>query len=162
MAQDFFLKLDGVTGESIKEGHKDEIEILAWSWGLSNSANLHVGAGGGGTGKAAIQDISVTKYLDKTSPTIVQQCATGKHYATAFLYCRKTGGDSPIDYLIFEFTDVIVSSVSTGGSGGEDGLTENITLNFAMFKMTYATQTKEGGKGAPVEFGFDISTGAKV
>lgn len=162
MAQDFFLKLDGITGESIKAGHIDSIELLAWSWGLSNSANLHTGAGGGGTGKASIQDISFTKYLDKTSPTIVQQCATGKHYANAILTCRKTSGDLPIDYLIFEFTDVVVSAVSTGGSGGEDALTENVTLNFAKFKMTYATQTKAGGKGAPVEFGFDISTGEKV
>lgn len=162
MAQEFFLKIDSLKGESQKEPHKEETELLAWSWGMSNAGSLHIGGAGGGTGKATFQDISFTKYVDKTTPTLIQQAALGTHYKEAILTCRKTGGDKPIPYLVYKFTDVIVTSVSQGGSGGEDVLTENVTLNFREFKVTYTSQDKEGGKGAPVEFGYNIAEGAKV
>ena len=38
MAFDAFLKLDGVKGESFDNTHKGEIDILSFSWGVSQTS----------------------------------------------------------------------------------------------------------------------------
>jgi type VI secretion system secreted protein Hcp len=75
---------------------------------------------------------------------------------------RKAGGD-PLEYFIITMNDVIVTSISTGGSGGEDRLTENLSLNFAEFKTAYQPQKPDGtADGGAIEFGWDIAGNAKV
>lgn len=155
MAVDMFLKLDKIGGESQDDGHKGEIDVLAWSWGMSQSGNMHLG-GGGGSGKVAIQDISITKYVDKASATLMKYCSHGDHIGEAMLTVRKAGG-KPLEYIKIKMTDVLVSSISTGGSGGEDRLTENVSLNFAKVENVYTEQKPTGEAGAEVEFKYDIS-----
>jgi type VI secretion system secreted protein Hcp len=92
MAYDAFLKIDGIAGESLDERHKDEIEVLAFSWGESNSGSSGIG-GGGGAGKVTMQDFRFTMKLSKASPQLAAACATGKHIKSAVLTCRKAGGD---------------------------------------------------------------------
>ncbi len=154
MAVDIFLKLDGIKGEAQDAKHKGEIDVLAWSWGMSQSGTTHMGSGGGG-GKANFQDISVTKWVDKSSPLLMQYCATGKHISKAQLIVRKAG-TKPLEYIVMDLTDIMVTSVSTGGSGGEDRLTENVSLNFAEFKVKYVEQAKDGSAGAAPEWGYKI------
>lgn len=144
MAVDIHLVLDKIKGEARKKEKKEAIDVLAWSWGLSNSGSMHHG-GGGGAGKANIQDISLTKYIDRSSPTLMLQCAKGEHIATAELTVAKSGGKS-LDYLVIKMEKVLISSVSTGGSGGEDRLTENITLNFEKVEINYQPQKDDGSK----------------
>ena len=122
---------------------------------MSNSGSAHQG-GGMGSGKANVQDISLTKYIDKCSPDLMLKCASGTHYADALLTCRKAG-DKPLEYLKITMTDVLISSVSTGGSGGEDRLTENLSLNFAKVKVEYVEQTAKGGEGAKPEMTYNIA-----
>jgi type VI secretion system secreted protein Hcp len=160
MAVDMFLELEGVKGESVDKTHKGKIDILAWSWGLSNMGTLHHGSGGG-AGKASFQDISITKYIDMASPNLMLYCASGKHFAKGKLIVRKAG-DTPLEYLTIELDKVMVSAYSTGGSGGEERLTENVTLNFAKVKLEYVTQSEKGGKGTPVAFSWDIAANAKA
>src|ERR1700674_1270308 len=116
MAVDMFLLLDGIKGESADKTHKGEIDVLAWSWGLSNTGSFHQGEGGG-AGKANFQDISFTKWVDKASADLLYHSASGKHVAKAKLTVRKAG-ENPLEYLTYEFENILVSSVSTGGSGG--------------------------------------------
>jgi len=155
MAVDMFLKLDGIDGESVDKSHGKEIDILAWSWGMSQSGTFHAGAGGG-AGKANFLDISVTKWVDKASATLMAKIATGDHVPKARLTVRKAG-KTPLEYMIIEMEKVMITSYSTGGSGGEDRLTENITLNFAKVKVKYVPQKEDGSGEAEVEFGFDIA-----
>jgi type VI secretion system secreted protein Hcp len=159
MAVDMFLLLDGIKGESADKTHKGEIDVLAWSWGLSNSGSFHQGEGGG-SGKANFQDISVTKYVDKASADLLYSSASGKHIPKAKLTVRKAG-ENPLEYLTFELENILVSSVSTGGSGGEDRLTENVSLNFAKIKMEYWTQGAKGAKGENGNFAWDIPANVK-
>lgn len=159
MAVDMFLELGPIKGESLDKTHKEKIDVLAWSWGLSNSGSAHVGEGAG-AGKANFQDISVTKWIDKSSADMLYACASGKHIPTAKLIIRKAG-ENPLEYLTYNFENIIISAVSTGGSGGEDRLTENVTLNFAKVKMEYWTQAKDGAKGKNANFAWDIPGGAK-
>ncbi len=155
MAVDMFLKLDGIDGESIDKSHGKEIDILAWSWGMSQSGTFHSGAGGG-AGKANFQDISVTKWVDKASATLMTKIATGDHVPKARLTVRKAG-KTPLEYVIIEMEKVMITSYSTGGSGGEDRLTENITLNFAKVHVKYVPQKEDGSGDPEVEFKFDIA-----
>jgi len=155
MAVDMFLKLTDIDGESIDDSHPGEIDVLAWSWGASQSGTMHV-ATGGGSGKANFQDLSITKYVDKSSYKLLQACAKGTHIPQANLTVRKAG-DSPLEYVKIEMKRCLISSVSTGGSGGEDRLTENISINFGEFKYEYTPQ-KEGGEADGVlPFKFDIA-----
>jgi type VI secretion system secreted protein Hcp len=155
MAVDMFIKIGDIKGESGDSKHKEEIDVLAWSWGMSNSGTTHAG-GGGGSGKVNVQDISFTKYIDASSNALLKACCTGKHYPDATLVVRKAGGEA-IEYVVIKLEEVLVTSVTTGGSGGEDRLTENVTLNFAKFMYKYQPQDTKGAKlGGTKDFGYDI------
>lgn len=157
MAVDIFLKLDGINGEAQDSKHSQEIDVLSWSWGMTQSGSMHV-LGGGGTGKVNVQDLSVTKYIDSATPNLVKFCSNGGHIAKATLTVRKAGGTEAVEYLIIEMEDVLIASVSTGGSGGEDRLTENVALNFAKFKVKYQPQDQKGAKkGGQIQAGWDIA-----
>jgi type VI secretion system secreted protein Hcp len=161
MAVDMFLKLDDVKGESQDDKHKDEIDVLAWSWGMHQSGTTHLG-GGGGSGKVSVQDISITKYVDKASPNLMMACCNGKHYKEALLTVRKAG-ESPLEYIKLTMKEVIVSNVSTGGSGGEDRLTENVTLNFGEYKIDYQAQGPDGkAAGGPVSAAWNVAKNVKA
>jgi type VI secretion system secreted protein Hcp len=161
MAVDMFLDIEGdIYGESQDSAHKKTIDVLAWSWGLSSSGSMHMG-GGGGSGKASYQDISVTKYIDNSSPILMLYCANGQHFTKATLIVRKAG-TKPLEYLVVKMKDVIVTSVSTGGSGGEDKLTENISINFASVELAYKEQMPDGTGAAPKEFKWDIRGNTQI
>lgn len=160
MAVDMFLKIEGIDGESADEKHGKEIDVLAFSWGMSQSGSMHVG-GGGGSGKVNVQDLSITKYLDKSSTVLMEKCCSGKHFPKATLICRKAG-DSPVEHWVIEMEEVIVSSISAGASKGEDLMTENVSLNFAKFKAQYTPQEATGAAGGKVFHGWNIRTNAKV
>ena len=87
MAMDMFIKIGELKGESKDSVHKEEIDVLAWSWGLSNSGSAQQG-GGLGAGKVNVQDISFTKYIDKSSPDLYLACCNGKHIKEAKLTVR--------------------------------------------------------------------------
>ena len=116
MAVDMFIKIEGVKGESKDTKHKEEIDVLAWSWGASQSGSAHLGSGAG-AGKVNVQDMSLTKYIDKSSADLMLACCNGKHFPEAKLIVRKAG-EKPLEYLTVTMTDLIITSVSTGGSGG--------------------------------------------
>jgi type VI secretion system secreted protein Hcp len=158
MAVDMFLKLDGIKGESQDSTHKEEIDVLAWSWGGSQSGTSHMG-GGSGAGKVSIQDLSLTKYVDKASPTLFLKMCNGKHIPTGVLTVRKAG-EHPLEYIKLHLDDILVSHLSTGGSGGEDRLTENITLNFSKFKIEYSPQKADGSGEPAIECKWDIAANA--
>lgn len=155
MAVDMFIKIGDIKGEAQDATHKESVDVLAWSWGLSQSGTTHTGSGGG-AGKVNVQDLSFTKYVDTSSTALVIAACKGTHIKEAKLTVRKAG-DSPLEYIKITMEDCLVSSVSTGGSGGEDRLTENVTLNFAKFKVEYTAQAKTGGKGTTSTAAWDIA-----
>jgi type VI secretion system secreted protein Hcp len=155
MAFDMFIKIDGIKGESKGAGHEKEIDVLSWSWGTSQSGTMHAG-GGGGAGKVNVQDVSLSKWVDAASPDLLLACCNGKHIKEAILTVQKAG-EKPLPYVKITLTNLLVTSVSTGGSGGEDRLTENVTLNFEKVKFEYDTQTEKGAKGDHFQMAWDIA-----
>jgi len=158
MAVDMFInmgsKIEGETTDEVQSKKKD-IDVLAWSWGMSQSGTTHMG-GGGGSGKASFQDISFTKYVDSASNALMFALARGTHVEKAELLVRKAG-EGQVQYIKITMEEVIVTSISTGGSGGEDRLTENVTLNFAKVKFEYQPQDAKGVLGAVKAFTWDIA-----
>ena len=156
MAVDAFLKLGALKGDSQVKGYEEQMQLLAWSWGMSQSGTTHLGTGGG-AGKVNVQDLSFTKFVDSASAPLILACCKGTHYDDATLTLRKAGGD-PLPYLVITLEEIIVTSVTTGGSGGEDQQTENITLNFGAFKYSYQPQDNKGAKkGGAIEIKYDIA-----
>ncbi len=155
MAVDMFLKLGDIKGESKDSKHKEEIDVLAWEWGMSQSGTTH-GGGGGGSGKVQVQDIRVTKYVDSASHLLISSCCKGTHHKEATLVVRKAG-DKPLEYITIKMKEVMVTSVHPGGHGSEDRLQEIISLNFAEFEYAYQPQKTDGSAdGGKKEFKFSI------
>lgn len=144
MAQgDMFLKLEGIDGESEDDKHSDEIEVLSFSWGGSNSGGSHTMAGSG-VGKSDFQDISFAKSVDKATCDLIAAVAVGKHIDEAVLTVRKAGGDDPLEYLVYTFDDVYVSSYQVSGSGGNDLPMESFSLSYGKFNVKYQKQNEDG------------------
>ena len=156
MAVDMFLKIDGVNGEAQDSKHKNEIDILSWSWGMTQSGTTHMGSGAG-AGKVDVHDIMVTKYLDSSSPAVMQKCCNGQHFTKAMLTVRKAGGTNSVEYLKIEMDTVMISSVSTGAAGDLDRVTETVGLNFAKFTATYTMQNPDGSPGASIPVTWNIA-----
>jgi type VI secretion system secreted protein Hcp len=158
MALDMFMKIDTVDGESKDSEHKKEIDILAWSWGVSNSGSAHVG---GGAGKCNVQDLSFTKWVDSATPKLVLASCNGQRFNEASLVVRKVGA-KPVEYIKIKMEEVLITSVSTGGSNGEDRLTENVTLNFAKVALDYVPQDDKGAAGTAIPMSWDIAGSGNV
>ncbi len=160
-AVDYFLKLDGIKGESTDDKHKDEIDLESWSWGETNSGTHAVG-GGGGAGKVSMQDFHFTMKINKSTPELMLACATGKHIKEALLTCRKAGTEQQ-EYLKIHFSDLLVSSFQTGGSAGSDVVpVEQISLNFSKIEYEYKPQKADGTLDGPVKAGYDLKLNKKV
>jgi type VI secretion system secreted protein Hcp len=143
MAIEYHLKLGSVKGESGASKHKEEIELLSWSWGASNPTNIS--GSGMSAGKVSMTDLSFTKKVDKSSPKLLELCVTGKHVDDATLYCSKqTGGKTPEDFLTIKLKEVYVSSFHAGGSEGEDVGTESLSITYGWIDYDYKVQDKAG------------------
>ncbi|HET6694901.1 MAG TPA: type VI secretion system tube protein Hcp [Gaiellaceae bacterium] len=158
MAVDYFLKLDGIPGESTDAKHKDEIDVLAFSWGVSHPKAS--GPGGGGAGKAVFEDLLVVAHTSKASPKLWLACASGQHIKSAILTCRKPG-KAPLEFLKITLTDVLISSYEIDGSDEEPPL-DQIALAFAKVETVYTPQDPTGKAQPPVKAAWDLKKNAKV
>jgi len=147
-AVDYFLKIDGIPGESTDSKHKNEIDVESWSFGQTNSGS-HAYGGGGGAGKVAMHDFNFSMKVNKASPKHFLACATGQHIKEALLTCRKAGKDQQ-EYLKIKFSDLLISSHQLGGSAGDVVPVEQVSFNFAKIEFNYAPQKPDGTLDAPV------------
>lgn len=157
MAVDMFINMGAIKGESRDktQGAAGDIDVLAWSWGMSQSGTTHMG-GGGGSGKASFQDLSFTKYVDSATNALMNALAKGTHLEKVVLMVRKAG-EGQKKYILITMEEVLVTSISTGGSGGEDRLTENVTLNFGKVAFAYTPQDVKGTVAGDKTFTYDIA-----
>jgi type VI secretion system secreted protein Hcp len=156
MAIDYFLKLDGIKGESTHGKHTDEIELFSWSFGAHNATSI---AGSGlSAGKVSFSDISVSKPVDKSSAKLLELCCTGKHITTGFIYCTKSTGDkNPGDYLTIKLEEIHIASVQGGGSRGDDIGSESISMAFGKIEYDYKLQGKDGTLTAAGTAKYDVT-----
>jgi type VI secretion system secreted protein Hcp len=152
---DYFLKIEGIQGESPDKTHKGEIQLESFSWGASQGGTFSHG-GGGSAGKVQMQDFHFLMKINKASPKLMLACAQGDHVKSAILTCRKAGKEQQ-EYLKVTFTDILVSSFQTSGSGGSDVLPmDQISLNFSKIELEYKEQKADGSLGGAIKAHYDL------
>jgi len=157
MAVDYFLKIDGIQGESQDKTHKNEIEIESFSWGAAQTGTASHG-GGMGAGRVSVQDFNFMMQVNKASPKLFLACAQGEHIKNAVLTCRKAGKEQQ-EYLKVTFTDLLVSNYLTSGSGGSGAAPmDAISLNFSKMEMEYKEQKADGSLGGAIKAHYDLKT----
>ena len=154
MAIDTHIKFDGVDGEATHEDHKGEIEVLSWSWNVSNVSNIT--GGGSGKGKANPGDFSFMHLYDKASPNLAKKCAQGVHFPNVVLTARKAG-EGQKDFLKVTMKEVYITSVSPAGSSGGD-IGESVSMTYAEIEFAYKPQDKDGKLGGDVKFGWNVKS----
>jgi type VI secretion system secreted protein Hcp len=158
---DYFLKIDGIEGESQDSKHKNEIELMSWSWGQAQMGT-GVAGGGSGAGKVAMQDFQITKKVDKASPKLMLGCANGDHFKSAILIARKAGKDQQ-EYVKYTLSEVLISSFQTSGSAGSDVVPiDQVSLNFSKIEFEYKPQKPDGSLDAPIKAGWNLKQNIKV
>lgn len=163
MASDVFLEIDGIKGESTDKEFKDQIEILSYNWGVSQSASGTASSSGGGSvARADFQDLSIVKEVDSASPLICKACWSGKHIAKVTLRLNRAAGEKRVKYMEYKMENVVISSVNIGGGGG--GLpTESVGFNYGKLTMVYTKQARAGGGGAgEIPAGWDLEQNANI
>jgi type VI secretion system secreted protein Hcp len=164
MPFDAFLKIDGVDGESNDSKHKGEIEVLSYSWGVTQAITGSASSTGTFSGQRCdIAPLSIVKQLDKASAKLFQACAAGDHFASALLTLSRAGGDKQ-PYMEYKFSDVLVSSVRVGGAGaGEGGVpSEEIALVFGKCELKYTQIGNDGKPAGNQTGGWDLKENKKV
>lgn len=139
MAVDYFLKLDGIQGESQEKNHKNEIQLLSFSWGASNVSSVS-GTGGSGAGKVDLSDFSTMIFFDKSTPKFFKSICKGTHIPTGTLSATKSGADKP--YLKVDFKELFVTSLQISASSEIPSVSVSFTYN--EIKIDYSTQDEKG------------------
>lgn len=152
---DYFLKIEGIEGESLDDKHKNEIQLESWSWGATNQGAFGTTAGGG-SGKVQMQDFHFVMQHNKASPKLMLACASGEHIKSALLTCRKAGKEQQ-EFLKIKFTDLVISSYQTGGTGQNNALPmDSISFNYAQIDKEYAPQGNDGKLQGPIKAGWNV------
>jgi type VI secretion system secreted protein Hcp len=159
MAVDMFLKLDGIKGESKADGHKDEIDIHSFSWGMTQQGTFG-GGGGGGAGKVNINDCNFTKNVDTATCALMLHCCDGTHIKGGLISFRKAGGKQQ-EYLKIKLTDILVSGYQQAGSSG-DVVHDQLSLNFSKVEVEYNVQKEDGSTSKGGNMGWDIKAIKKL
>ncbi|HEY7603575.1 MAG TPA: type VI secretion system tube protein Hcp [Gaiellaceae bacterium] len=154
MAADIFAKIGDIKGESLDDKHKGEIELLSWSWGITNAPKPKSGGGGGGAGKASFHDLSFTHKIDKASPLLMKGCATGQHLKEATITHRKAGKGQQ-EFLVIKMNDVLITAVNDNDSDDGDRL-ETVSLAFQKIDVEYRPSKSDGSLDAGIHFKYDI------
>ena len=162
MGTEIFLKLDGIEGESEKEGAKAWIEIFSFSNGASNPSSVAFGTGSG-AGKVDLSSLSLQKQLDKSSPKLFLNCCSGTHIAKGQMIVREaTGADTPQTFFQYDLTEVFIDSVSWGGSANGGKPSESVSISSKSLQVTYFPQDTTGKVGDKIVTGWDVSVNKKM
>jgi len=162
----YFLKIEGIPGESEDLKLKDYIVLESFNWGEANSGHATASAAGAGAGRVSFQDFHFTSKISKASPLLMQACASGKHLVNAILIGLRTANTEAnagqFQFLKYTLTDVLVSSVQEGGSAGDTLPVDQVSLNFIKIEVEYKEQKPDGSLGATTNFAWNLRANAKI
>ena len=158
-ADDVFLNIPGIPGESKDDKHKNEIVLLSYSQSFTNPVT---GGGGAGAGRVNCGAVKVTKVVDRASPLLIAGVATGRHYSKAVITFRKAG-DQPLEYYTVTLTDVMLDSIIQTDASPTDAtnILEQLSMTAAKFKFEYKPQKADGSADASITFGWNCATNKK-
>ena len=158
-ADDIFVQIRDIPGESLDRTYREAIDALSWGWGMEQSASTHMGGYSGG--KINIHDLTFTHFVDKATPRLMELCSTGRRIPSARLTVRRSG-ENRVEYLVIDMEDIVVSKVSTGGPAQPGRPIAEVTLNFAKVRLNYRPIKPDGSTDAAIEYGWDIAANTKL
>lgn len=159
MAWDVYLQIEGVKGESKRDGHVEEIELDSFSLGGSNPASVGQGSGGG-TGTVSLSSFSISKKTDAASTALFSAMCNGDHFPKAKLTMFVSGGKKALEKLVYEFEEVFVDSMNwSAGDGGGAVPNESISFAFGKITITYKAQNPDGTEAGAYPTSWDVRTG---
>jgi type VI secretion system secreted protein Hcp len=148
MAVDMFLKIDGIDGEAVDAKHKGEIELLSFSWGITQPISQ---TGGGATGKAQVSDFSIVKQMNASSPLLMEKCCSGEHIPNVTI--KLVNKETKQTFYEVKLTDCLISSYNTGGAGNGGAVPmDQVSFNFRGMDLQ---ATDKSGRSTQVSCGFD-------
>jgi type VI secretion system secreted protein Hcp len=151
-------------GETNVQGYTEKIEILSYSWNVSNPIQSSPSNTGRTTGRPNFGELVLTKKLDLTSPRFAFSCAAAENIGTVKLYLLRQddaageGENRNLCYMTYVLANTLVSSVSVGGSG--EIPVETVTLNYSAINWEYHAQKTEMTDEANLPKGWDLATNA--
>ena len=154
---DYFLKIDGIAGESKDPRHRGEIELDSFSWGENHLAH----AGATSAASPTIQDFHVVKHTDKASPLLMLAVASGRHFTAAVLTAQRPG-TVPLDYLTISLGGVMANSYRTGAQPGQAVPADQVSFSFRQIEIVYRSQRPDGSLDTPVTAGWDVTANRKI
>jgi type VI secretion system secreted protein Hcp len=159
----YFLKIDGIAGESTDAKHKGEIEVESFSWGVAQSASPTPGGGGGGTGRPSFDDLAVVTPFSRASPRLMQACATGEHLRSAVLTGRRSGGKAQFEFMTLTLSDVLVSTYRSGAASADKVVpSDEFSLAYSKLQIEHEAQLPTGAAGDSTVAGFDLARNQKL
>ena len=156
---DYFLKLDGIAGESTDAKHKDEIELVSFSWGVTQSVVVSGSGGGAAAGRAKFQDFHFVMRVNKASPQLFLASCSGKHIKEASLSVRRAV-KKQLEYLKIKFSDVLITSFEQAAE--QDAPEETISFAYSKIAFDYTPQGPQGASGGAISAGWDLSQNVKI
>jgi len=152
MAVDYFLKLDGITGESQDANHKNEIQISSFSWGATNVSSSQ--GGGSGAGKVSLDGFSIMKAVDKASVPLFKSVVGGTHFATGTITANKAGGGGKV-FLKVDFKELFVTSYQLSGSS--EIPMESVSFSYKTIAIEYSMQDTKGITSSAGKATYDVA-----
>src|SRR5262245_8719699 len=137
-AADIFLKLEGIPGDSTNEAHKDEIEVLSFSLGFSNDAQL------GSRNAAECGDLTLTKTIDRSSPRLLAAVMLGRQISKGALSFTASAGEQLTDYYVLNLTEVRVKGLRQADANGGTRVSEQVTLSARVYEFVLRSQQANG------------------
>jgi type VI secretion system secreted protein Hcp len=163
MAERWFLKLDGIAGESTHEAHKGEIDIEAWSFGVTRDSPASSGSGRG-VGRPDFDDFHFVSRLSSASPPLLLACATGSHIKEALLSGVKQSQSAKAgsDFLKYRLADVQVTGYHQSGADDDSVPTDQFSLSYAKIEVTYTPTNASGKAGKSIKAAYDLKSAKKI
>lgn len=160
----YFLKIEGIAGDSTDAKHKGEIEIESFSFGVAQSDPPHGGGGGGGgAGKPSFEDLHVVTGFSRASPRLLEACATGEQIKSAVLTGQRAGGKAQFEFMTLTLSDVLVSAYSSGAaSAGAAIPSDELSLAYSKLQIEHKAISPTGAGGGSTVAGFDVKRNTKL
>ena len=154
MAVNAYLYVDGIEGPSTS--NPKHIDVLSFSWGVSQTAVYGAGASGkeAKAGRADFSNLSVMKVLDKTSPLLCDHCASGDILKKVYILYDKPVGDKQQAYFRIWLKDALITSVQLSGSN--ENPTESVSFAFQGVEIAYSPEKDDGSLDAAIRKGYDL------
>lgn len=161
MADNIFLQIKTITGQTQQTKFKDAIECMSYSHGVSMQVTGDTTNTDRTSGRPNHSDFHLTKYVDKTTPALNENCSGGKNVGEVTITIGRNDGEDFLELLVYKLKDVVISSVSVGGGGGDKPV-ESLSLNYSSIQWQYTGQNEAGGKGGQTVGAWNVATNTKT